>query len=339
MSWDFHPATEKSEEWRKDWDTLNQSRHNHVLLDSAFIAPLVKHFGGGQVWVARSASSQRPGMVLLTRNGKMGWETFQPAQAPIGLIVLGQRDETGGCLRQLLRELPGYCVQLGIRQQDPACSDFPPLTGYSDMELVEYIRTARLSLAGTFEEYWQSRGRNLRHNMARRRRRLTEQGYTLELLAHRTPEKVAECIGEYGRLETQGWKAEGGTAVAKDNAQGRYYREIFEAFCARGEAVIYQLLLNGKIAASDLCLQRAGMLVVLKTTYDEQLEDFSPGFLMREEIMKRLHAENQVRVVEFYGRLREWHTRWTDDIRQMYHLNCYRHNWVPGIKRLLKKLA
>ena len=50
-------------------------------------------------------------------------------------------------------------------------------------------------------------------------------------------------------------------------------------------------------------------MVVLKTAYDENLNDFSPAFMMREEILQRTFSEKKVRAVEFYGRVMEWHTR------------------------------
>ena len=97
----------------------------------------------------------------------------------------------------------------------------------------------------------EGRGTNLRHNLARRRRRMDEQKISLELKIHREPENVKECIGEFGRLESKGWKGKDGTAIHEDNAQGRFYREMLEAFCERGEGVIFQWCLDGKVAASE----------------------------------------------------------------------------------------
>ena len=65
-----------------------------------------------------------------------------------------------------------------------------------------------------------------------------------------------------GLLESTGWKGKEGSAVAAGNVQGRFYREMLENFCGCGKAVIYRLRLNGKTVASDLCLQRAGTLVI-----------------------------------------------------------------------------
>ncbi len=339
MSWVFQPASEAFEELRKDWDALNRSQHNHILLDSGFVAPLVRHFGGRDVILGMRQNGGKAGMVLLVRNGRAAWETFQPSQAPLGLIVLNHQDEEGESLLELLENLPGYPLQLGVRQQDPDYSRFPPVSPRPDIQVLEYVQTARLPLEGTFESFWESRSINLKHNLARQRRRLAEQGHRFELVAHRDPASVAACLREYGRLESQGWKAKEGTAVTEDNVQGRAYREILETFWARGEGVVYQFLLDGKVIASDLCLARNGMLVVLKTAYDDSVERISAALLMRQEIVRQLYAEKEIRVIEFYGRVRDWHTKWTSQIRTMFHVNCFRHRWVPRVKELVKRFA
>lgn len=324
--------------FQKEWDALNRSRGNHILLDSRFVSPLLRHFGERSCLLGIDRDSPRSGMALVLKKNAGFWETFQPAQAPLGMILLDHCDETGQELQEMTRQLPGYSLQFSVLQQDPDYTSFPVAINRADVETMDYIQTARLPVCGTFEDFWKSRGTNLRHNLARRRRRLEEKGHALDLVAHRTPDAVAACISEYGRLESRGWKGSEGTAVSADNAQGAFYRDVFETFCAAGEGVIYQLLIDGKVAASDLCLQRDGMLVVLKTAYDEEREEFSPALLMRQEIMQRTFAERQIRVVEFYGKVREWHTKWTDQIRTMYHVTYFRHRWVPRVKEWVKKI-
>ena len=107
-------------------------------------------------------------------------------------------------------------------------------------------------------------------------------------------------------------------------------------FCSQGEGLIYQFLMDGKPIASDLCLQRHGMLILLKTAYDEQYKKQSPSYLMREEILKRLFFRKKVNVLEFYGRAREWHTKWTDEMRTMFHINFYGHAVIEKGRNALK---
>jgi hypothetical protein len=114
---------------------------------------------------------------------------------------------------------------------------------------------------------------------------------------------------------------------------------MLEDFCGRSEAVIYRLRLNGKTVAGDLCLEREGTLVILKTAYDESVQGLSLGLLLHQEIYQNVFDEGNIRVIEFYGQLRDWHTKWTNEVRTMYHVNFYRSAWVPKVRKIVKTAA
>ena len=339
MSWTFKPALKHFERERENWNAINRQGTNHILLDADFVGPSLRHFGDEGVVLAVQNGGGTPTMALLRRKAVGVWETFQPSQAPLGLIVSGRKDPDEQELLGLTRELPGYALQLSVLQQDPDHGGFTRSASTGLIESLEYIETARISLSGSFEEYWKARGTKLRNNVARRRRRMAEAGLTAEMNVIVSPGEVAEAVREYGKLESKGWKSNQGTAVSADNAQGKFYREVLEKLCERGEGRIYILKLNGRIAAMDLAAVRNEMIVILKTTYDEDLSEYSPAFLMREEELKQLYQDKQMRTVEFYGRVTEWQRRWSEEIRSMYHLTCYRHGWVKVLRRAAKRFA
>src|SRR5262249_9178795 len=64
------------------------------------------------------------------------------------------------------------------------------------------------------------------------------------------------------------------------------------------------------------------------TTYDESLKSLSPGFLMKAELIADAYAQSSWRVLEFYGRVMDWHLRWISHQRTLYHVNCHRGPWV-----------
>ena len=142
---------------------------------------------------------------------------------------------------------------------------------------------------------------------------------------------MAAAIAHYGQLESAGWKAQSGTAIHPDNAQGRFYRELLEHASLRGEAVVYQYLFDDRVVAMNLCLLSQGTLVVLKTTYDESIKTLSPAFLLREEELQDIYRQGQIKRIEYFGKVMEWHTKLTDKKRTLYHLTTYR--W-PFIKKL-----
>jgi CelD/BcsL family acetyltransferase involved in cellulose biosynthesis len=337
MTWQFQPAQAAFEANRDRWDALNAQGAGHILLDSLFVQCLLKHFGDNSVLLGVEAESSG-GMALLQKKSSGIWETFQPSQAPLGLILGDQTGDSAQTLDSLLRSLPGFALQLSVLHQDPVCSTFRPVNHRGKIDSIAYIRTASIPLQGTFDQYWQTREAGLRKNNNRLRRRMAEKGLQLEFVVLRHSNEMADAIREYGCLESKGWKAQKGTAVALDNAQGRFYQELLETFCARNEGVVYQLRVNGKLVASDLCLVRKDMLVLLKTAYDEEWSVYSPSFLLREDIVRLLYAEGTVQTYEFYGPLMDYQLRWTDQVRTLYHVTCYRHGWLRPLKNLATRM-
>nr|WP_229423040.1 GNAT family N-acetyltransferase [Telluria aromaticivorans] len=273
-------------------------------------------------------------MAVLSPNGRARWQTFQPAQAPVGIWLQAPGTDTATLAEGLVRALPGLALVAAITQCDPELLPRPSDGGC--LQALDYIETARITVQGSFDDYWSARGKNLRGNLKKQRARLEREGIGLRLEVVRTPDAVAAAVADYGRLESTGWKAGGGTAVHADNAQGRFYRDMLEAFCRRGAGSIYRYWFGEQLAATDLCIEGPDCIVVLKTTYDERVAgSLSPTLLMREEETRQLFDEGRFKRIEFYGKVMEWHLRWTDEVRTLYHLNTYR--W-PALRSWHRKL-
>jgi CelD/BcsL family acetyltransferase involved in cellulose biosynthesis len=217
-------------------------------------------------------------------------------------------------------------LAVGLSQLDPELLPRPDAESF--VSSLDYIETATLHVDGAFEAYWANRGKNLRQNHKKARNKLEKAGVATGHAVHTGPAAVAQAVDEYGRIESRGWKAAEGTALHPENAQGRFYRELLEAHAADDEAIAYQYTYDGKVVASDLCLARGRVLIVLKTTYDEAHNATSPAMLMHYDMLRPIFDERRFDRIEFYGRVMDWHGRLTEAKRVLYHLNCYRLPWL-----------
>jgi hypothetical protein len=88
--------------------------------------------------------------------------------------------------------------------------------------------------------------------------------------------------------------------------------------------------------AADLCVVRGDALILLKIAYDEAFERYSPSTLLRRAFMQDLlgqgEGQSHVRRVEFFGRLMDWHRRWTGEQRSLYHLTTFRWRWLARLR-------
>ena len=222
MKWEFLKGQDAFQAHREQWDALNASIQNHILLDSDFWIPLVRLFGHEELYLGISDSCDYPGMILVEQVGAGQWTTFQPSQAPLGPILLANPSNVEQQLRALIRGLPGLALSVGITQQDPDYTVIGPIHSQRNLEFLDYITTPRISLHDTFEAYWNARGKDLVGNLARRKKRLDEQGVKVYLSENRTAQDVGKAIHIYGQFEASGWKGTEGTAVQADNAQGAF---------------------------------------------------------------------------------------------------------------------
>lgn len=338
MSWTLHSIADFPRHAAR-WDQLTQSLGHAVFLESAFLLPLLQEFGAEQELVLAlqtedDSNALRAGAIV--RRCSLGrWETFQPSQLPLGCWISSIIDQSlEQQAKSLLEAFPGLALTLGLTQLDSML--LPRPVDSASLRTQDYIETAWVDVDGGFDAYWESRGKNLRQNSKKQRNKLATEGLETQLECLSEPAAVAQAIADYGALESAGWKAADGTAIHPDNAQGRFYRKMLENFCAQGRGRIYRYRFGDKVVSMDLCIESGPVIVILKTTYDESYRTVSPSTLMRQEQFQQLFEQARHRRIEFYGKVMEWHTRWTDKARPIYHATCYR--W-PLIGNMHAQLA
>jgi len=331
VGWTSHPARALGGELAAAWDALNHRCGDLPFLSADCVAAALEQFGTGRerLYLRRDATDVSAAVVLQSK-GPMRQDVFQPSQLPLGASLFAPGLGVDIAAQELLRALPWWVVSLGLTQLDPRLQPRPQDSATSIGS--DYIETGWVDLAGDFESYWRARGKNLRENMRKQRRKLAEAGTRCTLRIHESVDAVKPALHRYSALETSGWKAREGTAIAPDNAQGRFYASILDTACARHEGRIYEYAFDDRTVAMELCLLRGDAIVILKTAYDEAVDRaYSPAFLMRQEQIEQLFAEGRVKRIEFYGRFMEWHGRWTGSRCTLYHLTSFR--W-PIIARL-----
>ncbi|HRF44119.1 MAG TPA: GNAT family N-acetyltransferase [Candidatus Competibacteraceae bacterium] len=335
LRWQNLPASALDGDLAASWDALNADRGDLPFLSAYVMVPALKEFGHGQERLLVGSDAQGPAaMLILWQKRFFEWQTFQPSQIPLGAWVARKELSLLEITRSVQRSLPGPCLMLGVTQVDPLLAARDADTG--DSLSTDYIDTAWVDVAGDFAGYWSGRGKNLRQNMKKQRNKLVAEGIATTFRCLAKSEEMADAIACYGALESAGWKAQQGTAIHPDNAQGRFYTAVLEQACARNEGWVYEYAFNDKSVAVNLCVRRGETLVIFKTTYDETIKTFSPAFLLLQEALERLFAEGRIRRVEFFGKVMEWHTRWTEKSRTLYHLTVFRWGWL---KRLHYSLA
>ncbi|HVR52325.1 MAG TPA: GNAT family N-acetyltransferase [Pseudorhodoferax sp.] len=338
IQWKEWPAQRLQEDadLRAQWDRLNVQRGDLPFMSAPAWALALAVFGqGNERLLVGEADGQCVAMLVLADAGKLRWQTFQPSQMPLGAWVAQADIAVDELARSVLQRGPmKLALSVSLTQIDPL---FAPRTDDApDNRHDDYIETAWVDVVGSFEDYWAARGKNLRQNMRKQRNKLETEGVRAGMQVFRDAADMPGAIARYGALEGQGWKAQEGTAILPDNAQGRFYTGLLQGLAAQGEAEVYEYHFDDKPVALNLCVRRGSTLTILKTTYDESIRAYSPAFLLNQDMLEALYAEGRITRLEYYGSLMEWHTRWTDNKRGIYHLSSFRNSMV---KRMAESLG
>jgi len=313
-------------DFAEEWDRLNvRLTGGHPMFDSRFVERLLQHFGqGDEVLVRGSAVDGTPTLMSIVRRERPGiWSSFLPSQTQVGPHLA----EAPVIPSEFFRCLPALAGQFNLLAQDPWFS--PAQDSIAQPRTSQHhALTMGIDLRGGFEEYWQSRSKKLASNLRRYRSRLAQAGLETRLVVVRHPDEMAGAVARYGQLESAGWKAQQGTAISADNAQGAFYRDLLEAFAESGNAAVYELWTGDRLAASRLTIDNGKMLIMLKTTFDESLSEFAVGRLLLEDVIREAFRTLPGGRVEFYTHATVDQLAWATDSRYIDHHTIFANQGV-----------
>lgn len=312
-----------------EWAGLNSELFDdHPLLSPEFVVPLVRHFAGTDVLLAHADDPGAGRALVLLRPRRAGfWSTFLPSQAPISPALL----DKGADIDRLIAELPGVALGIDFLCQDPEYSGVAGESRDGAREQIRHLTTTAAELNSSFEDYWAARPKNLRRNMKRYFNRLSASGDQPRLEVHTDIAEVHSGLQRYGLMESAGWKASAGTAIHPENQQGRFYADVLEGFGRRGDFRVYELYIGESLAASRLCILNRNMLIVLKTTYDENLSHYAPGRVLLHMLLEREFSTREVSRVEFYTNANADSLSWATTSRDIFHVSQYRFSQLRSV--------
>jgi len=160
----------------------------------------------------------------------------------------------------------------------------------------------------------------------RRYRRLEAEG-AAAYSQHDGATDLPELLTEGFAVEGSGWKDASGTAVRSDPRVEAFYRDVAAWAAREGTLRLHFLRLDGRAIAFDLAFVANGAEWLLKTGFDPALSAFSPGSLLRAEVLERVFADGLARY-EFLGAAAPWKLEWTESTRDVVLCDGF----APGIR-------
>lgn len=263
----------------------------HGPRDEVLAGALLRRGPGGALHAAANAFSDDWGAVARDPASRRTlWRALADTRSP-ALVLANLRDDDDRAAAASALMAAGRRVHQQPRHASP------------------FIR-----LDGSLDEVLAARSANLRSQVRRRTRALESMG-RLALTTTTDGANVATAFEAFVAVEGSGWKDRAGTALAADAAARRLYEGFAHRAAERGWLRIHLLTLDDRVLAGDFGIVIGDQAFMLKTGYDVEHADRSPGLVLRAEVIRHLIGEG-VRGYDLLGGADDYKLRWTDETRQ-----------------------
>lgn len=160
-----------------------------------------------------------------------------------------------------------------------------------------------------YEASW---SKNHARNLSKSRRRL-EQAGEVAFHAYRVRDEAqAEALLERAmNVEERSWKAREGTSLASQTAARSFIAQQARQLASWDALDFCFLSVNGQPIAFEYGYRGKGVHLAHKTGYDDAFASFSPGQLVMQEVLRTLHDDFEIDVVDCLGPMNDALGRWT----------------------------
>src|SRR2546423_995775 len=146
------------------------------------------------------------------------------SHTPLFGLLAADPAAAGELAERFVEEVGGALALKPIDPSDPATAAFEDaLRGRGQLTLSETVaRAPYVPIEGDFDNYLRGLSKNLRKQVARRRRRLEEAGH-VSIEVQTSARGLSSALEDFVALEPSGWKQQSGTAVASRGATRPFY--------------------------------------------------------------------------------------------------------------------
>lgn len=307
----------------REWDELADRTGASPFLRPGWFAAWLSAFGGGQ----------QPVVLTVRRDGRL--EAVLPllvgrrvrcptnSHTPVFDLVAGDEDAAQAIVYDVLGVRAPQLDLTYLDSEGMLLRAWRELDAGRRMDFTvrTQMRSPYVPLEGDFETFRAGLSRNFRKELTRHRKRLGEAGeLSFEFTDGGDDLEAALDVGF--ELESSGWKAEEGTAIASRPDRVAFYREIAAWARERGWLTLAFARLDGVAIAFDFCIEQGGRVYVLKGGYDPAWKKFSPAYLLMEETIARAYASG-AETYELLGDDAPYKLRLTDAVRERDHLQAF----------------
>lgn len=192
-----------------------------------------------------------------------------------------------------------------------------------------------IPLGGSWEEYLSARSARFRKTLRNIANRIQRMG-RVEVKCYGGTEAPSDAIHKLFSVADASWKLASGVAMTSSKGRKSFFEELFRGAVTAEGVRIWILEVNGSAIASETQVVDGQTVYALRSDYDEQFGDSSPGVYLQMEILKNLFGGSH-QEYNFGIGLNPYKARWTDQHVQLMNIRLYNKTFYGHLLRSLEK--
>ena len=192
-----------------------------------------------------------------------------------------------------------------------------------DVEAEKLIACPYLEIGPDFDAYYKGLGKNLKHDVAKKSRRLAEQGLEPEFeVVTRVDDAV---LTELRELNRKRFEAAGHRSFFLREDRFAFLRDLAAVFSERQWWLLFLFRVKGRLVAYRLCFAYNGTVYDWNTSYDPEYSQYSPGKVLLKPVLAYCF-EKGYKVFDSMAGDEDYKLKWTDKVRTNYQIAVRRRN-------------
>ncbi|MCX5800818.1 MAG: GNAT family N-acetyltransferase [Candidatus Eisenbacteria bacterium] len=197
------------------------------------------------------------------------------------------------------------------------------------------IKCPYIEIEGDFEAYYNRLGKNLKHDVAKKSRRLTEQGLEPDFeVATRIDEKILEELRGLNRKRAE---ATGHRSFFLRKDRYNFVSELARVFNENQSWLLFLFRAKGNLIAYRLCFAYNNVVYDWNTSYDLDYSQYSLGKILLRPVLAYCF-EKRYGVFDFMAGDEDYKLKWTEKVRTHYRIGVRRKNLKTRVVRLYSGL-
>jgi CelD/BcsL family acetyltransferase involved in cellulose biosynthesis len=200
-----------------------------------------------------------------------------------------------------------------------------------DFETTLLIRSPYIQIEGEFEPYYKRLGKNLKHDIDKKLRRLAEKGVEPDF-------ETVTCIEEkhleeLRELNRKRFEATQHRSFLLNGERYNFVRELAKTFNANQWSHLFLFRVKGQLVAYRLCFAYNDTIFDWNTSYDVDYFQYSLGKILLKPVLSYCF-EKGFRVFDFMAGDEDYKLKWTESMRSSYQIVAQKRNLKTRFARI-----